>query len=423
LSRSVFVVLVLDEKGDPAAQGSAVAVGSNELVTNKHVVAEGPRFLIKQGDKSWPATVLQLSPSFDLCLLSVVGLETASPPDMRSLKSVAIGERVYAIGAPQGLELTLSDGLVSGIRHDSSGPVIQTTAAISAGSSGGGLFDAEGGLVGITSFFLKGSQQLNFAIPADAIANLRTQPRSATARAWVSLGDQIMAEAAVPEIAGPVPLGDFAAQQAYVRDFEAKLAPVRIQWRKAARAYEEALRITEDDAETWLKLGTTYATLRERAEAADALRRATAIRPDDKSIWVQAGDTYKKMDATDEAVDAYKRAVSMDVSDASLWAELAGAYPRSKRNDAIQAMKHAETLKPSDAAVWWRMGLLYENRLDRRGDAERCFEEAARIAPREKMYLFSLGQLYVLEHKKSKVRQVYEALKSLDPELAEELIR
>jgi len=79
---------------------------------------------------------------------------------------------VYAIGAPQGLELTLSEGLISGLRKlEEDLPrhkvrnVIQTTAAISPGSSGGGLFDARGQLVGITTFLLTAGQSLNFAIP------------------------------------------------------------------------------------------------------------------------------------------------------------------------------------------------------------------------------------------------------------------
>jgi serine protease Do len=77
-----------------------------------------------------------------------------------------IGEKLYSIGAPLGLELTLSDGLLSAKRALSGSHLIQTTAPISPGSSGGGLFDAYGNLVGITTFLLKNSENLNFAIAA-----------------------------------------------------------------------------------------------------------------------------------------------------------------------------------------------------------------------------------------------------------------
>jgi S1-C subfamily serine protease len=65
------------------------------------------------------------------------------------LESAGIGERVYAIGAPEGLELTLSDGLVSGFRHRNGQRVIQNTAPISHGSSGGGLLILTGSSSGL----------------------------------------------------------------------------------------------------------------------------------------------------------------------------------------------------------------------------------------------------------------------------------
>ena len=83
-----------------------------------------------------------------------------------------VGDPVYAVGAPQGLELSLSDGIVAQLRGEPS-PLIQTTAAISAGSSGGGLFDKEGLLVGLTTFYLEGGQSLNFAMPVEWICEVK----------------------------------------------------------------------------------------------------------------------------------------------------------------------------------------------------------------------------------------------------------
>jgi S1-C subfamily serine protease len=95
-----------------------------------------------------------------------------------SADTLRTGQKVFAIGAPQGLELTISDGIVSGMRELPQGRVIQTTAPISPGSSGGPLFDTYGRLVGIMTFQHRTGQNLNFAVPADWIANLRS--RSAT---------------------------------------------------------------------------------------------------------------------------------------------------------------------------------------------------------------------------------------------------
>ena len=90
----------------------------------------------------------------------------APSPGYTDLK---VGERVYSVGAPSGLERTLGEGIISGLRATSEGQFIQMTAPISPGSSGGGLFDSSGNLIGITTFLLKEAQAINFAIAAENI--------------------------------------------------------------------------------------------------------------------------------------------------------------------------------------------------------------------------------------------------------------
>src|SRR5439155_9860037 len=86
---------------------------------------------------------------------------------VRAFGDLAVGEHVFAIGAPRGLERTLSEGLLSGLRHQPGRNLVQTSAAISPGSSGGGLFDERGNLIGITTMQLIGvAQNLNFAVAA-----------------------------------------------------------------------------------------------------------------------------------------------------------------------------------------------------------------------------------------------------------------
>ena len=89
------------------------------------------------------------------------------------VETLKVGQRVYAIGSPTGLELTLSEGLISALRANAQGqlPTIQTSAAISPGSSGGGLFDAEARLIGVTVSVAKG-ENLGFAYPAEWLAEL-----------------------------------------------------------------------------------------------------------------------------------------------------------------------------------------------------------------------------------------------------------
>jgi len=89
---------------------------------------------------------------------------------IRPYDDIKVGEPALTVGTPQGLELTVADGLVSSKRSHEGRRLIQTTAPISQGSSGGGLFDAQGHLLGITTFHLKVGQNLNFAIAAEDFA-------------------------------------------------------------------------------------------------------------------------------------------------------------------------------------------------------------------------------------------------------------
>lgn len=190
------VVVVEARVIDGVSQGSGVVVGDREIATNNHVVQGSSGFvLIHQGDRTWRAEIERTDKEHDLALLSVLlrSGETFNLPvaHIRSVDSMRIGETVYAVGAPQGLERTLSAGLVSGILQlDATNKVVQTTAAISPGSSGGGLFDSRGSLVGITTLYLKEGQNLNFAVPADRIEALRRSPSTPAAQYTLSAAAQ-----------------------------------------------------------------------------------------------------------------------------------------------------------------------------------------------------------------------------------------
>lgn len=169
LSSSVFQLEATRERG--VAQGSAVAIKSAELLTNCHVVQGALKLTLRQAKKSWPAKVVRADPATDRCIISATGATLQPIMGVRSYESLEVGEAVYTLGSPVGLELTLSNGIVSGRRDEKGHPYVQTTAPISPGSSGGGLFDARGNLIGITTLVLVGrehlNQSLNFAIPAD----------------------------------------------------------------------------------------------------------------------------------------------------------------------------------------------------------------------------------------------------------------
>lgn len=153
------------------SQGSAIAVTPKLLLTNCHVVAGASRIKVLQGKSEWPARLLSSDMGKDRCVLEVAGSPFKPVQGVRPYVDLKVGERLYTLGNPSGLDLTLADGLLSALREDGGVRYVQTTAPISPGSSGGGLFDARGNLVGITTGILAGkehlNQSLNFAIAAE----------------------------------------------------------------------------------------------------------------------------------------------------------------------------------------------------------------------------------------------------------------
>lgn len=166
-------------------QGSAVAISDRELVTNCHVVKDKALVYLLRDGHARPAQLGRSDPENDLCTLLVAGGGLVPVGRVRPFSSLAVGERVYTIGSPRGLENTLGDGLVAGLRKRGSARLVQITAPISQGSSGGGLFDRFGNLVGITSFFLNESQSINFAIAIDDFAAIASLPAAVGGQARI----------------------------------------------------------------------------------------------------------------------------------------------------------------------------------------------------------------------------------------------
>ena len=115
LAPSVFVVEATDKSGAIVATGSGVALTADKVVTNCHVVNSGTAVRTWQNSRSWPAKVVHRDTDHDICGLRIENLG-ATPVRIRNSADIEIGEPVYALGAPRGLELTLSEGVVSSIR-------------------------------------------------------------------------------------------------------------------------------------------------------------------------------------------------------------------------------------------------------------------------------------------------------------------
>ena len=161
----------------PSGFGSGVLVDSSGvIVTNLHVVEgdSSATVTLANGDIYDDVQVIAVDERRDIVIIKIAGFQLPTV-EFGNSDAVVVGEGVYAIGSPQGLDLTISDGIISGKRRDpgdEGSQVLQTTAAISPGSSGGGLFDKGGRLIGITTSQMPDGESLSFAVPVNYVRGM-----------------------------------------------------------------------------------------------------------------------------------------------------------------------------------------------------------------------------------------------------------
>lgn len=151
------------------------------IVTNFHVIRGASAAKVTLSDQTaYDATLVGVDPDRDLAVLRIAApREKLQPVPMGSSRELQVGQTVYAIGNPFGLDQTLTRGIVSALNREIESMTqrtirgaIQTDAAINPGNSGGPLLDSAGRLIGVnTSIFSPsgGSNGIGFAIPADEV--------------------------------------------------------------------------------------------------------------------------------------------------------------------------------------------------------------------------------------------------------------
>src|SRR5207245_1140881 len=146
--------------------GSGFFVRPNMIATNVHVIDQASGGLAKLVGRAKEVPIrgiLAMDRRHDLVLLSTT--DSAPGLALGADRALDIGDLVYAVGNPQGLEGTFSQRIVSGIRQLATDTLIQLTAPLSPGSSGGPVLTTRGEVVGIAVATIRGGQNLNFMIP------------------------------------------------------------------------------------------------------------------------------------------------------------------------------------------------------------------------------------------------------------------
>ena len=305
--KAVVVITAYDSAGNAISQGSGFIVREDgAIVTNYHVISDGVDIKVKAGDKVLKVEgLLYLDKENDIAILKA-DAENLPVVKIGDIEKLNVGENVYVISSPYGLENTITEGVLSGIREiNSKRKLLQITAPVSPGSSGGPVFNKNGEVVGIVTFLIKEAQNLNFAMPVNLIK------------------DKISAQ-------------------------------------KVGALKDALIEDNLESAEYWVFVGTGYGLTSKHREAVEAYKQAIRIKPDYAEAHYNLGFSYDELGLCREAVEAYKQAIRIKPDYAEAHYNLGVSYGKlGLYREAVEAFKQAIRIKPDFAEAHFGLGLTY----------------------------------------------------------------
>jgi hypothetical protein len=333
--KNSVVTIYTYKDGQADVIGSGFIVGSNGVIaTNYHVLA-GPT------KSSEAATFVKMENGAVLCIeelilfdvendITLLKVESKELPAVRLATNYKpeIGEDIIVIGSPFGLETTISNGIISGVRGQSG--LIQITAPVSPGSSGSPVFNTKGEVIGMASFLVEGGQNLNFAIPVKYVANLLAGHNEE------NLSEQLPAPppSPAPEAPAPQPMTPELCYDRYqealrkinIKDYDGALSlledlsvhlplvpkepedcPQLIQY--TIELCNKIIRNKPDLAQTHYILGQALSASGDNAGAIKAYQEAIGLNPDASGYHVGLGRAYLVAGKPEKARQAFLAAV------------------------------------------------------------------------------------------------------------------
>jgi S1-C subfamily serine protease len=402
------VVLVRSRReGIHARQGSGVVVAPGLVATNAHVLDGGLGVTVHQGGVAWPVARVILDPGRDVGLLSVPGLNL--PPVPMAPEPQRPGQPVWVVGYPGGRGPVGTSGTLRGLWFLGGSRLFQSDAPTAPGSSGGGLFDAEGRLLGLATLTFTSSPNLNFSVPAAWIQDLVAHPEAVTDRRteWAALerGTELLERLARDPRNWP-------AWEAAARQWVQDMPRDPNAWLALGLALDRAARVSA--------AGNPAAVSSLLPEGVEAYRQALGLRSDART-WNNLGVSLDLLNRFPEAEVAFSEALALDSSYALAWFNLGAARLNARAfRTAAEAFRQGLRLSPDDADAWIRLGHCQRLSGDRAAAAA-SLQIAARYRPLSADLWLDLGLLLTDLGRTEGAQEVLARLEGFAPEAAERL--
>ena len=325
------------------ANGTALTTGSGfflrpgQVVTNLHVIRGARRCEVKtldgKGRVYQVSGLLAVDEEGDLALLSVeLPSGRARSSELATLLPEE-GEKIFVIGNPLKLEGSVSDGIVSAVRElPNIGKIIQITAPISHGNSGSPVFNLKGQVVGVVTIKVTNGQNINLAIGAARVRQLRPGKRRLLAELVTRDKTGDPAESLYKTGLDSLWLGNFDDALGY---------------------FENAVNKNPSRADAWVQVGYCRVKQGKNDEAIKAYHQAVLLMPESDEIRNKLGDAYYYSGNLMEAISAYKEAVRLRPQSAEGYYNLALAY--FENGNHHEGLNAARLLKQLDERLFARL--------------------------------------------------------------------
>lgn len=392
--------------GTYSHQGSGVVVAPGILATNAHVVVGASVVRIRKDDQTWETRDYCVEPDLDLCLLRIPGL-TMPVATLGTSADLDPGQPVLSIGYPGAKGPRTHPGTLVSTWRFRGDHLLQANALIQPGSSGGGLFSADGKLLGITTFMLSDAGLASFSVPITWVRGLLSGDAGA--------GQLVCRRMSMEEI-----------QRSFVDNMTADPENWP-SWGLLARTW---IQDSPGNPDAWYAQGIALmlrsqgleeGTLKVREEAAAAFRKAVDLKPDFARAWNNLGIALASLNAFEGGEQALERAVQLSPGYASAWLNLGSVQMEAKQfEQAVQSLGRGLALQPDDTLGWSRLAYC-EAALGRWEEAAGHYRVALGHRPFQAEWVGEMYRAYRQAGNQEAAAKALARLKVLNPALAKSL--
>ncbi len=398
---SVVIIYTYGKDGSQIDQASGFIAGKDGVVvTNYHIISNAARIKIKFEDTMLDVKgLLYIDRDNDIAILKT-GDNNLPAIRIRDADTGPAGQKIYLLGSPKGEDKIILDGTLSRIKYvTSEKKLLLITAPVTKGCSGSPVFNENGEVIGIATFFMDEAQPFYFAMPVSQI-------KSRLSLKKVTPLDK----------AGLIPSEDTAEHWFNLAAAYESLSL----YSDASGAYQNAIRIKPEDAIAHNNLGTVYANLDIYSFAIREHNEAIRLKPDYQEAYYNLGIDYIKSDKIQEAAETFEKAIRLKPDDAKSYNNLAVTFFKSgKLKEAAETIKQAILIKPDYPEAYYNLAAVY-SQMSMYAEATEALKQFIRLKPDVPEVHLRLGIIYSMQDAASALKE-YEILKNLDPDSAEVL--